>query len=185
VLQCVAVCCSVLPCVAVYCHVLQCIAACLTHFIEQSTRFAVSLGIFFHDVRAHVCAAIGARACVCKDHPRRTLLVCTDTSLYLTPLSWRACLHTYTDAQAISDQTRGDSRCNLKSASILKIRRNFHSIQRRGAVGSSAVCYSVLQSVAACCSVLQRVAACCSVLLIDGEKTCTLEREALCVFLSG
>ena len=67
-LQCVAVCCSVLQCVAVCCSVLQCVAVCCSAYISRPRTSAMVPHLrpeSFQDESHHVCCSVLQCVAVC------------------------------------------------------------------------------------------------------------------------
>ena len=163
-LQCVAVCCSVLQCVAVYCSVLQCVAACcrlvqrvavwcrVLQCVIQPTRSR----IYFHS-RFHP----WFRSVEFSDSVLQYFTVC-----YIMLQSVAVCCSLL---QSVTKPTRprilshsriyGALRCSeLQCVAVChttKLLQNHFSflLPSSASTGSVAVCCSMLQHVAMCCSV--------------------------------
>ena len=130
-LQCVAVCCSVLQCVAVCCSVLQCVAVCgvicMTH----------------RDVTTRVIAV--------SEYSGELIVDKTISPPIYTPLYQQSAHHYIKNNQltniytTLSTISSPQLQCVAVCCSVLQC---------------VAVCRSVLQCVAVCCSVLQCVAVC-------------------------
>jgi len=139
VLQCVAVCCSVMQCVAVCCSVLRCIAVCFLHCATEKP-------VVCHVSKIKcvvVCGSVLQCVAVC----------CSVLQCVASPLSTLC----YRQICRVSRFKNKVCVCVCVCVCVGAIRGHVKG-------GWPPICYCVLQCVAVCCSVLQCVAVCCSVL---------------------
>jgi len=166
VLQCAAVCCSVLQCVAVCCSVLQCVAVRCSLLRALNTIFqwhSRSVGRYIDRYVAvccicsvlqfaAVCCSVAVCCSTCTAHTRMLLMyTCTfirkQTSYtYITYIYIHVHMYVYRILPHVS----------IKTLFCLHLTPFFALYHR------PVPCGSALQCVVACCSVLQCVAACCS-----------------------
>jgi len=166
VLQCVAVCCSVLQWTAVDCSVLQCVASCCAVWPPDPPPPGVLQCV------AACCSGLQCVAFYCEvwppDSPRPDVLQCV--VLCCSVLQCDECVTLFWIHLDYSSLIQPFiivlSWLNMKA-----LEQTATHCKAPGGGGCVAVCCSVLQCVAVCCSVLQCVAVCCSVLQCVAVKT--------------